>query len=94
MGICILIAWGFIEQSIRYALAAEETKSPNDGSTKSDVKKKDCKDNSDSGDNSDACSDSKSKDSVTSKSSHDTTENSQNNDDNKKHKDPFLLPFP
>jgi hypothetical protein len=91
-----LIAWGFIEQSIRYALAAEETKSAgSDDNIKSDVKKKDCKDNNNNGDdNSDACLDSKSKDSVTPKSLSDTTENSQNNDDNKKHKDPFLLPFP
>jgi len=39
--------------------------------------------------------DSKSKGSAVSESSRDaTTETPHNNDDNKKHKDPFLLPFP
>ena len=107
----ILMVCSCVERSIGYAsaagtitTAAEVTKTAgNDDNIKSDVEKKDCKDNSkdNSKDNnndddgkSDACSESKSKDSVT-ESSGDTTVTPQNNDDdNKKHKDPFLLPFP
>ena len=98
----ILIACSCVEHSTWYASAAatlsvaEETKTAgkNDDNIKSDVKEKDCKDNNDDG-KSDACSESKSKDTVTSKSSDDTTtKTSHNNDDNKKQKDPFLLPFP
>jgi hypothetical protein len=106
----ILMVCSCVERSIGYAsaagtitTAAEVTKTAgNDDNIKSDVEKKDCKDNSkdNSKDNnnddgkSDACSESKSKDSVTD-SSGDTTVTPQNNDDdNKKHKDPFLLPFP
>jgi hypothetical protein len=104
----ILIACSSVEQSIGYATAgatisisAEETKTvANDENIKSsDVKMKDCNDNKNKNnkdDNSNVCLDSKSKDSVTSKSSDDTTAETlqNNNDDNKKHKDPFLLPFP
>jgi hypothetical protein len=58
---------------------------------------KDCKANNND-DNSEVCLDSKSKDSVispVSSSSNDTNLMSDNKDENdKKHKDPFLLPFP
>ena len=99
MVIPVLIACSFIEQSIGYtsAAAANETKTADhDVNIKSDVKKKDCKDNGDGNDNSEACLNSNSKDSVASESSSDSTQPSPHNenDDNKKHKDPFLLPFP
>jgi hypothetical protein len=104
----ILMACSCVEHSIGYAsaavtitpMAAEETKTAgNDDNIKPDVKNKDCKDNNkdNNDDNSkkqDACSDSKSKDTPTSKSSDDTSVTPHKDDDNKKQKDPFLLPFP
>ena len=65
MGIFLLIAWGFIAQSVGSANAKETN------------------------------SDQESKDSVGSAhSSSDTDKGSDHKDDNKKHKDPFILPFP
>lgn len=98
------MACSCVEHSIGYAsaavtispMAAEETKTAgNDDNIKSDVKNKDCKDKSDDDNKKqDACSESKSKDTLISKSSDDTSVTPHKDDDNKKHKDPFLLPFP
>ena len=100
----ILIACSCVEHSIGYAsaavtispMAAEDTKAAgNDDNIKSDVKNKDCKDsNDDDNKKQDACSESNSKDTQTSKSSDDTSVTPHKDEDNKKQKDPFLLPFP
>ena len=108
MVIPILIACSCVEHSIGYAsaavtispMAAEDTKAAgNDDNINSDVKNKDCKDNSKDNNNEDnkkqdACSESNSKDTQTSKSSDDTSATPHKDNDNNKRKDPFLLPFP
>ena len=72
---------------------AKETKDDNDNEDiKSEKIDKQCKDH----DEDSACMDSQSKDFVaTTRSSNDTNLSTDNiEDNNKKHRDPFLLPFP
>ena len=84
----ILITWSILEHSIGYA-NAEQTNSPNDG-LKS-VAQKECIDN----DHDSLCKDLQPKIFITSaQSSNDTNTTPQSTDFDKKHTEPFILPFP